>query len=423
MVLVRKNELACRADWDGGLWEAREDIEPIPFSRAPAALLVAEATPNDHLADQYTDRVTSVGVAPAARSVSDQPRRVATFDDRLTAIEADDVQAHQGNVHQAHVAEVNPPAQQESNSLRRELWSGPEAAKSRDERPTTPRQDERYEQKVSPTPRPSEPSNRVMPPATRPSPLRQDDDVFSRSWGAPSSFPEDRIRPVAPRISDDPPRPVEPPRRAVNPPRRVEPAPLSTTNLNPPLSRQPAAEPASTPFHVGQEPQFGARGPRMGTPRPPQADPALPEGRSGWTEPFEVATTASAAAAEPPQHPQTGSSPSPRSNGVPVKYSPNPQLATLPQCCGTCRDFRPAEGGERGWCNNQFAFDHRRMVQRNDLACRSTIGVWWIASDDWWQQQADISHHGRPTPVVDDLLRQLLDSRGTGTNQRKNVRN
>ncbi|HEX3724005.1 MAG TPA: hypothetical protein VHV31_14545, partial [Nitrolancea sp.] len=174
---------------------------------------------------------------------------------------------------------------------------------------------------------------------------------------------------------------------------------------------------------VGREPQFGARGPRTGAPRPAQDDPELPEGRSGWTEPFEVAATASAAPAESLDHPQAGAAPSPRSNGVPVKYSPNPQLASVSQCCGTCRDFRPAEGGERGWCNNQFAFDHRRMVQRNDLACRSTIGVWWIASDDWWQQHADISHHGRPTPVVDDLLRQLLDSRGTGTNQRKNVRN
>jgi hypothetical protein len=94
----------------------------------------------------------------------------------------------------------------------------------------------------------------------------------------------------------------------------------------------------------------------------------------------------------------------------------------MTQCCGTCRDFRPAEGGERGWCNNQYAFDHRRMVRRGDLACRSTIGDWWIPSDDWWLQQADYSHHGRPTPIVDDLLRQLLDSRANGTNLRNNGR-
>jgi hypothetical protein len=106
----------------------------------------------------------------------------------------------------------------------------------------------------------------------------------------------------------------------------------------------------------------------------------------------------------------------------PVKAVSNPKLASMPQCCGTCRDFRPADGGERGWCNNPYAFDHRRMVRRNDLACRSTIGDWWIPTDDWWMQQADYSHHGRPTPIVDDLLRQLLDARANGTTSRQNGR-
>ncbi|MGA7672891.1 MAG: hypothetical protein WBW04_20915 [Nitrolancea sp.] len=91
---------------------------------------------------------------------------------------------------------------------------------------------------------------------------------------------------------------------------------------------------------------------------------------------------------------------------------------SMRECCATCRDFRPAEGGERGWCNNQYAFDHRQMVDRNDLACRGSIGSWWIASDDWWLQKADISHHGRPTPVVDDLLRQLLDTRMANARRR-----
>jgi hypothetical protein len=88
------------------------------------------------------------------------------------------------------------------------------------------------------------------------------------------------------------------------------------------------------------------------------------------------------------------------------------------RCCATCRDFRPAEGGERGWCNSRYAFDHRQMVYGDELACQSTIGNWWVASDDWWLRQADISHHGRPTPIVDEMLQRLLDMR-SGTRRRE----
>jgi hypothetical protein len=187
-------------------------------------------------------------------------------------------------------------------------------------------------------------------------------------------------------------------------------------------SRQQPVDPPLPHSRDNRSRHFDAPNSVAASLRPQPADPSLPQGRSGWTEPFETAVRPTSAPDESPVQPQAEAAPSVRSNDVSVKFSPSPQLASVPQCCGTCRDFRPAEGGERGWCNNQYAFDHRRMVQRNELACRSTIGMWWIPSDDWWQQQADISHHGRPTPVVDDLLRQLLDARGTGTNQRKNGR-
>ncbi|ACZ38457.1 hypothetical protein Sthe_1021 [Sphaerobacter thermophilus DSM 20745] len=85
--------------------------------------------------------------------------------------------------------------------------------------------------------------------------------------------------------------------------------------------------------------------------------------------------------------------------------------ATLPRCCRTCRDFRPAETGDRGWCNNRYAFEHPQMVQADDLACESTIGTWWVPADDWWLQRADIAHHARPTPIVDEYLHQLLQQR------------
>ncbi|MBX6342734.1 MAG: hypothetical protein IRY97_09775 [Thermomicrobiaceae bacterium] len=104
--------------------------------------------------------------------------------------------------------------------------------------------------------------------------------------------------------------------------------------------------------------------------------------------------------------------PADSSRGLPPVASQ--RLAQIPRCCATCRDFRPSEGGERGWCNNSYAFDHRRMVQASDLACASSIGNWWVPSDDWWLQRADISHHARPTPMVDEYLTRMLAERREG---------
>ena len=61
--------------------------------------------------------------------------------------------------------------------------------------------------------------------------------------------------------------------------------------------------------------------------------------------------------------------------------------------CQTCRDFRPSDDGERGWCNNKWAFNHRRMVDAEDLACRNSIGSWWTPKDDLWRRDGDISRH------------------------------
>lgn len=76
----------------------------------------------------------------------------------------------------------------------------------------------------------------------------------------------------------------------------------------------------------------------------------------------------------------------------------------LPQVCRTCRDFRPAEAGDRGWCNNPWAFRHRRMVDAGVLSCGSSLGDWWIAHDGVWQRAADVSRHAQETPLLDRLL-------------------
>ncbi len=81
-----------------------------------------------------------------------------------------------------------------------------------------------------------------------------------------------------------------------------------------------------------------------------------------------------------------------------------PVSARVERVCQTCRDFRPAENGERGWCNNKWAFNHRRMVDADDLACRNSLGSWWTPKDESWRRDGDISRHAQQTPRVDQWL-------------------
>ena len=84
--------------------------------------------------------------------------------------------------------------------------------------------------------------------------------------------------------------------------------------------------------------------------------------------------------------------------------------AGIPRCCDTCRDFRPEPDGGQGYCGNTDARIPQTMVQSHELACRSSFGVWWLPSDDAWLEIADVSHHTRPTPYLDELLADLRSS-------------
>jgi hypothetical protein len=78
--------------------------------------------------------------------------------------------------------------------------------------------------------------------------------------------------------------------------------------------------------------------------------------------------------------------------------------ADLPRICRTCRDYRPSTEGQRGWCANSWAFTHRRLVLDDDPApCQSAIGDWWLPVDDVWLVAADVSSHGRATPLLERL--------------------
>ncbi len=86
-------------------------------------------------------------------------------------------------------------------------------------------------------------------------------------------------------------------------------------------------------------------------------------------------------------------------------------LKTVRRCCATCRDFKQVGDGRTGWCNNPYAFPEKRMVQSNEIACRSSLGVWWLPHDDLWLEYADTTHHGRPTPLLDEMVSAVSEER------------
>jgi hypothetical protein len=87
-----------------------------------------------------------------------------------------------------------------------------------------------------------------------------------------------------------------------------------------------------------------------------------------------------------------------------TEHFPDWYRSDLPRICRNCRDYRPSADGQRGWCANSWAFTHRRLVLEDDPApCQSAIGDWWLPVDDVWLVAADVSSHGRATPLLDRL--------------------
>lgn len=75
-----------------------------------------------------------------------------------------------------------------------------------------------------------------------------------------------------------------------------------------------------------------------------------------------------------------------------------------PRVCRTCRSFRPSENDERGWCTNEWAFTHRRMVNAGDQPCQTSIGCWWLPDDGVWLKDDALAAFDEATPLMDQIL-------------------
>jgi len=133
------------------------------------------------------------------------------------------------------------------------------------------------------------------------------------------------------------------------------------------------------------------------------AEPGLEETLAEWlSSPARGGRTNT----EQPARPATegASSETRRSDRGEKETFPDWYRSDLPRICRTCRDYRPSADAQRGWCANAWAFTHRRLVLEDDPApCQSAIGDWWLPVDDVWLVAADVSSHGRATPLLDRL--------------------
>lgn len=80
-------------------------------------------------------------------------------------------------------------------------------------------------------------------------------------------------------------------------------------------------------------------------------------------------------------------------------------LARVPRICETCRYLRPGANGPT--CGAVYAQTYRRIIDLQRLSCASSIGAWWLPSDEYWESRVDISHHGDPTPLLDQFAIRL----------------
>jgi hypothetical protein len=344
MVLVRRTELACRKDWDNDLWEPADEAAPISGQDVELAS-------------------ASRSALPASRSLG------------LPGVDG-----------------AHPPRQGNQRAMARLLDDDSDDFVM----PHAPITRERAGSKERPE-RPSGPAfQRASDPGTRREPLdspARDLRDLSNAWGSglshlgrPRAEAPVPYEPNAGRDSDNVGRVDRPEERK-----------------SPPSPRPVPAAPTSPPDVAGR---FGAMAAEFVT-----ESPRGPVPQSGRTEPIELPEDeldeeeddVGDVEEDEPEELDAAA----RSGERAETKGEHPSIELLDRCCRTCRDFLPTENGGRGVCNNAHALTKGQFVDPEELACQGTFGNWWAPSDDWWRARADISHHYAPTPLVDELVKEI----------------
>lgn len=436
MVLVRKNELACRNHWDQDLWEAVAPGEapraPITSPEVPSLATddsgflpaLTARQPDDRLrgGDLHTDKVTSISMPlRPLRPRADQPVVTAAVEpepaDPLPPSHSPSVREARRRRQEQKTLELRKQHERFVSDASRlleddvvdlpvrqpEPVSEPPRARERAGEPPVDRaplvtRPPREEPVPSPPP-PSPPRERRAPrwPVAQPSLSPTDPGNSVRFASEPDSFERSpapsRPAPAAPEERPLPARAAAPRVRPPVPERRhqeqqteelpkLEPAAVSGAAL------PPAAPPVPRSRAVAERPVPPA-------PMSLPLEPAVPDRNPRWVPPAGSVPIAAPLVIADEQRP----------------YPVDPVdacgwLQSVPRCCGTCRDFKRVGDGERGWCTNRYAFGEERMVESESLACRSSMGVLWLPHDDLWLERADTTHHGRPTPLLDQIVQE-----------------
>ena len=427
MVLVRKSELACRNSWDQDLWELADrpmDIQqsahiPMPISGGePQDVAVIQAElPADDVAragEMFTDRITSISMPtrsqlrPGRFEAEAEPDEAAGSElqgSRSSVREARKRRQEQRHLerrkHQETVLQRaddlldkrTPVDEADESIVRVRASDGPMTTN-----PVEIEKPQRKHDQPPPPPPPvqpaikrSEPAPSIEFAATPPTFGNQNPPKQSKRHPGPGVLPSDetsngsRSRSALERGETEPLPSAAEVREAVNNQRKRPTAP-STTQVS--QSIQAHEEPKSR-----RETKTRAEA-RVNAPRadvPVDLQPPVEQRQTKWYT----------GAGKITQPAIVDESPAPLAID-PIDLARD--LQTIRRCCATCRDFKQVGDGRTGWCNNPYAFAEKRMVQSNEIACRSSLGVWWLPHDDLWLEFADTTHHGRPTPLLDDMV-------------------
>jgi hypothetical protein len=357
MIMVRRNELACRNEWQRSLWTPR-DVEPADepaFQRLPTMGPVEPATP-DHL--------RALAAAESESTAEVEGEDVLLSEARIVSEAPSDLEPVLAAARARPLAAPVPSFDARSAVFRaREAYRERNRAKSIQERPSL------RAQSVSPEPRQRGTFHEEI--ATEAFKARQDRATMHDE---PRSV---ATQSVSPARSEG--EAVREQQRAAEPhgsheprPRRTDPDPERSQEAGRAARHTPAREQLVVPHEAAEL-------------------DVCPEGPGDLEADVEES---------PARH-----------RAVEQSALPSWFRTDLPRICRACRDYRPSADGQRGWCANDWAFTHSRLVHADDVApCQSAIGDWWVPVDDVWLVAADVSAHGRPTPLLDRLLGD--DSRG-----------